>query len=55
MLNRKAIDMMKSYFKNEVQKRKDMLAGPSGTAMVERYTKAAKKFDEAISERVIPY
>lgn len=55
MLNRKGIDMMKSYFKNEVQKRKDMLAGASDTAMVERYTKAAKEFDEAISERVIPY
>jgi hypothetical protein len=47
--------MMKSYFKNEVQKRKDKLAGPSDTAMVERYTKAAKEFDAAISERVIPY
>jgi hypothetical protein len=55
MLNRKSIDMMKSYFRNEAQRRKDMLAGSSDTAMVERYKKAAKEFDEALSERVIPY
>ena len=55
MLNRKGMDMMKSYFKKEVQKRKNKLAGSSDTAMLELYNKAAKEFDEAISERVIPY
>jgi len=55
MLNQKGIDMMKTYLEKEVQRRKDRLAGSSDTAMLELYKKAAKEFDEAISERVIPY
>lgn len=55
MLNRKGMDMIKSYFEKEVQKRKDKLAGSSDTAMLELYKKAVREFNEAISERVIPY
>ena len=55
MLNRKGMDMIKSYFEKEVQKRKHKLARSSDTAMLELYKKAAREFDEAISERVIPY
>jgi len=55
MLNRKSVDMMKGYFEMEMQKRKDKLAGSSDTATLELCKKASKEFNEAISERVIPY
>jgi hypothetical protein len=55
MLGRKSMDMMKSYFKREILKRKDKLAGSPDTATKELYEKALREFDETISERVIPY
>jgi hypothetical protein len=55
MLNRKSMDMMKKYFEKEMQKRNNKLVGSSDTATLELCKKAAKEFDEAISERVIPY
>lgn len=55
MLDRKSMVMMKNFFEKEMQKRKNKLAGSSDTATLELCKKAAREFDEAISERAIPY
>jgi hypothetical protein len=55
MLNRKSMVMMRNYFEKEMQKRKNKLVGSSDTATLELCNKASREFDEAISERVIPY
>lgn len=55
MLNQRSMGMMKNYFEKEMQKRKNKLAGSSDTATLKLCKKASREFDDAISERVIPY
>jgi hypothetical protein len=55
MLNKKSIDMMKSVFEKEAQKRIEMLTKSSNSEVLKEYRDSIRKFNEAITEKVIPY
>jgi hypothetical protein len=55
MLNKKSIDMMKSVFEKEAQKRIEMLTKSSNSEVLKEYRDSIRRFNEAITEKVIPY
>jgi hypothetical protein len=55
MLNKKSAEMMKSAFQKEAQKRIEMLRKSKNNEMLEEYRDSIQKFNEAITEKVIPY